>query len=102
VVSFTEALHQEWKGRGLRITALCPGPVPTGFQARAGIVNAKSPPLLEVSALRVAEQGYRGLMAGRRLVVPGAMNKLIVGLSGIMPRKFLLAGVERHQRGRLR
>jgi short-subunit dehydrogenase len=101
VVSFTEALHQEWKERGLRITALCPGPVPTGFQARAGIVNVKSPPLLEVSALRVAEEGYRGLMAGRRLVVPGALNKVIVGLSGIMPRRFLLAGVERHQRGRL-
>lgn len=102
VVSFTEALHQEWKGRGLRITALCPGPVPTGFQTRAGIVNGKNPRLLEVSATRVAEEGYRGLMAGRRLVVPGTFNKLVVGLSGIMPRKFLLAGVERHQRGRLK
>lgn len=102
VVSFTEALHQEWKGRGLRITALCPGPVPTGFQARAGIVNRASPPLLEVSAARVAEEGYRGLMAGRRLVVPGAFNKLIVGLSRIMPRELLLAGVERHQLGRLK
>ena len=102
VVSFTEALHQEWKSRGLRITALCPGPVPTGFQARAGVVNSESPPLLEVSAARVAEEGYRGLMAGRRLVVPGAFNRLIVSLSGIMPRKFLLAGVERHQRGRLK
>ncbi len=101
VVSFTEALHQEWKGRGLRITVLCPGPVPTGFQERAGIVNGKSPRLLEVSAARVAEEGYRGLMAGRRRVVPGAFNKLIVSLSGIMPRKALLAGVERHQRRRL-
>ncbi len=102
VVSFTEALHQEWKGRGLRITALCPGPVPTGFQARAGIINSASPPLLEVAAARVALEGYRGLMAGRRLVVPGAFNKLIVSLSGIMPRGMLLAGVERHQRGRLK
>ncbi len=102
VVSFTEALHQEWKSRGLRITALCPGPVPTGFQARAGAVNRESPPLLEVSAARVAEEGYRGLMAGRRLVVPGAFNRLIVNFSGIMPRRFLLAGVERHQRGRLK
>lgn len=77
VVSFTQALHQEWKGRGLRVTALCPGPVPSGFQARAGIPDHANTPLLEVSAARVAEEGYRGLMAGRRLVVPGALNKLI-------------------------
>lgn len=102
VVSFTEALHQEWKSRGLRVTALCPGPVPTGFQARAGIAGRASPPLLEVSAAQVAEEGYRGLMAGRRRVVPGAFNKVIVTLSGIMPRRWVLAGVERHQRGRLK
>ncbi|MET0277400.1 MAG: SDR family oxidoreductase [Pseudorhodoplanes sp.] len=102
VVSFTEALHQEWKPRGLRITALCPGPVPTGFQARAGILNREGPVILEVAADRVAEEGYRGLMAGRRLVVPGLFNKLIVALSGIMPHRFVLAGVERHQNGRLR
>ena len=102
VVSFTEALHQEWKSRGLRVTALCPGPVPTEFQARAGVPNGHSPALLEVSAIRVADEGYRGLMAGRRLVVPGAFNKLIVSLSGIMPRALLLAGVDRHQRRRMR
>ena len=37
VLSFTEALHQEWAGRGIRVSALCPGPVPTEFQARASM-----------------------------------------------------------------
>ena len=37
VISFSEALHQELKPRGVRVTVLCPGPVPTEFQARAGI-----------------------------------------------------------------
>lgn len=102
VVSFTEALHQEWKDRGLKVTALCPGPVPTEFQARAGVPGSHGPALLQIPASRVADEGYRGLMAGRRMVVPGAFNKLIVTLSGIMPRQLLLAGVDRHQRGRMR
>ena len=58
VVSFTEALHQEWKARGLRVTALCPGPVPTGFQARAGVVKAR--------ALRCWK--YRPLVSRRRAI----------------------------------
>ncbi len=42
VLSFSEALHHELKPRGVRVTALCPGPVPTEFQARAGI-SARRP-----------------------------------------------------------
>ena len=37
VLSFSEALHHELAGRGIRVTALCPGPVPTEFQARSGM-----------------------------------------------------------------
>ena len=37
VLSFSEALHQEFGGRGIRVTALCPGPVPTDFRPRAGL-----------------------------------------------------------------
>ena len=78
MVSFTEALHYEWKRRGVRVTALCPGPVPTEFQAVAGIADGEQQTLMTTYADQVAEQGYRGLMAGRRLVVPGAFNKLVV------------------------
>ena len=61
VLSFSEALHWELAPRGIRVTALCPGPVPTEFQARAGIDRRRPPPLLTRSAERVAEEGYRGL-----------------------------------------
>ena len=44
VLSFSEALHQELKPKGVRVTALCPGPVPTEFQARAGINQEISTP----------------------------------------------------------
>jgi len=91
VLSFTTALHRELKARGVRVTALCPGPVPTEFAKRAGIAKPFSQGLLMQPAERVAEAGYRGLMAGRRLVVPGAMNKLISVLVGFMPRGLLLA-----------
>ncbi len=91
VLSFTQALYQEWKARGIRVTALCPGPVPTGFQARAGVANRGLPGPAVVTADRVAEDGYRGLMAGRMLVVPGLVNKIIVFLSRLLPRETLLA-----------
>jgi hypothetical protein len=71
VLSFSEALHSELKDRGVRVTALCPGPVPTEFQMRAGVTSDSAPSLLTESAEAVAEQGYRGLKDGRRVVVPG-------------------------------
>lgn len=100
VLSFTQALHQEWKARGVRVTALCPGPVLTEFQARAGVPDRAIPKPALVSAERVAEAGYRGLMAGRMLVVPGFLNKLIVFISRIAPRRLMLEGADRRQKRR--
>ena len=86
VLSFSEALHWELKPMGVRVTALCPGPVVTEFQARAGITDTHFPHLLVRSPTRVAEIGYDGLMRGRRLVVPGLANKIASLAFGIMPR----------------
>jgi uncharacterized protein len=97
VLSFTEALHQELKPRGIRVTALCPGPVPTEFQARAGVPEARGPVPLTLSAEEVARQGYRGFMQGHRVVVPGPGNRLITVLSRLVPRRFLLDAVSRRQ-----
>ncbi len=100
VLSFSEALHQELRPRGVRVTTLCPGPVLTEFQQRAGVESRKMP-LLDVSALRVAEQGYRGLMRGKRLVIPGFVNKLITLLPRVMPRDLMLSLIDRRQRARM-
>ena len=102
VLSFTQALYQEWKGRGIRVTALCPGPVPTGFQARAGVPNRGLPGPAVITADRVADAGYRGLMAGQMLVVPGFVNKIIVFLSRVLPRETLLAAADKRQKRRNR
>ena len=98
VLSFTEALHDELVPRGIRVTCLCPGPVASEFQARAGIAGAEPPWPIAVSAARVAAEGYRGLMRGRRIVVPGWGPKLLFALMPrIVPRPFLLARLEARQ-----
>jgi short-subunit dehydrogenase len=97
VLSFTEALHQELAPRGIRVTALCPGPVPTEFQARAGVPGAEGPGSLKLSAEEVARVGYRGFMDGHRVVVPGFGNRLLTVLSRLLPRRFLLKTIERRQ-----
>lgn len=98
VLSFTEALHGELRARGVRVTVLCPGPVATEFAARAGVAQERQPGgVLSTSAEQVAEQGYRGLMRGRRLVVPGLGNKMVAFIAPLVPRRLLLALVDHRQ-----
>lgn len=97
VLSFTEALHSELKARGVRVSVLCPGPVPTEFAARAGLKEKRKPGLLTLSAETVAEAGYRGLMSGQRTVVPGLANKLLTLAVRVVPRRLLLKAVDSRQ-----
>ena len=100
VVSFSQALHEELKPRGVRVTALCPGPVPTEFQARAGMARDFFPAFLVRSAESVAEDAYRGLKQGRALVIPGLPNKLVPALAGILPQPILASLMRSILRGR--
>jgi hypothetical protein len=100
VVSFSEALHMELKGRGVRVSALCPGPVPTEFQARAGIARRRSQ--MDRPAEEVARAGYDGLMAGRRLIVPGWQNRFVTRMPRLLPRALMLDLVSRSQSHRHR
>jgi short-subunit dehydrogenase len=100
VLSFSEALFCELGPRGVRVTALCPGTVPTEFQARAGIVPGFDSRVLSISAANVALAGYRGLMAGKRLVLPGLGMKVIPFMLRFVPRAWVVALVGRVQRGR--
>jgi short-subunit dehydrogenase len=97
VVSFSEALHEELKSRGVRVSVLCPGPVPTEFQARAGMAHDFFPSFLSRSAESVARQAYRGLKEGRRIIVPGWPNKLVPALAPLSPRSLLLKIIHSQQ-----
>jgi short-subunit dehydrogenase len=90
VLSFSEALRAELASSGIRVTTLCPGPVPTEFQARAGgVPNQERGGLLTRSAQQVALESYQGLMAGKAVVTPGWANKIVTFFPRLLPRSFL-------------
>lgn len=98
VLSFSEALHAELAPRGVRVTVVCPGPVPTEFGARAGLKEQRlAPSMLTKSAQEVAEAGYRGLMQGKRIVIPGAINRLMAFLIRLTPPSLALKVIDRRQ-----
>jgi short-subunit dehydrogenase len=86
VLHFTEAIAEELAGTGVTVTALCPGATRTGFQARAGVGQARLANSGLMSAEQVARIGYRALMRGRRVVVPGLYNSLMAFLVRFTPR----------------
>ena len=97
VQSFSEAMRRELAPRGVRVTAICPGPVPSEFQSRAGFKPGFDSMVLKVSTSDVAKAGYQGLMANKRAVLPGLGIKLVPFLLRLFPRGFVLAAVGRFQ-----
>lgn len=81
VLSFSQALRQEVKGKGIVVTALCPGATKTQFSKRAG----KRDLTVAMNAERVARVGYSSLMKNKAVAIPGIMNKVMVVLSKVTP-----------------
>ena len=86
VLSFSEALSNECEGTGVRVSALCPGPTETGFVAAAGMGDSKLFDRAVMDARTVAEAGYRGLLDGKAVVIPGFRNNLLARSIGFFPR----------------
>ncbi len=87
VLSFSEALNNELQGSGVTVTALCPGPTSTGFQARAQMEQSRlvsGRQIMDVAT--VAQAGYKGLLRGRPVVIPGLMNRIQTLLPRLLPR----------------
>jgi uncharacterized protein len=97
VLSFTEGLHSDLRGTGVTATALCPGPVQTEFADQAGIDAAASelPGAFWTDPQAVAEQAVKGLERGRRVVVPGLLNRAGAIGGQHVPRGLLLRVVGR-------
>lgn len=93
VLSFSEAMRCELAPRGVRVTVVCPGPVPSEFQDRAGYAPGVDSAILNVTPDEVARQAYRGLMANKRAVLPGGFIKLVPFLLRLFPRSFILSAV---------
>lgn len=86
VLSFSEALTNELRGAGVTVTALAPGPTRTGFQKRGQLEDSRLVQGEIADAASVALAGYRGLMAGKTLVIPGFTNKLVPWIARLSPR----------------
>ncbi len=86
VLSFSEALSEELRGSGVTVTALCPGPTESEFPNRAGTKGSRLLALGQAKTRPVAVAGYRGMMAGSAVVVPGLLNKLLAQSLRLTPR----------------
>jgi short-subunit dehydrogenase len=88
VLSFSEALGEELRGTGVTVTALCPGPTPTGFQKRAAMERTPiGGHMVTGDVVKVAQAGYKGMVRGRRVVIPGVFNRLGSFLPRLFPRR---------------
>jgi uncharacterized protein len=91
VLSFSEALWEEARGTGLKVSCLCPGPTVSRFRERAGTGKTR---LAKASAVMpsmpVAEEGYRGWQANKRVVITGARNRVVAELVQVLPRSIVL------------
>jgi uncharacterized protein len=86
VLSFSEALAEEVRGTGVRVSCLAPGATETGFAAQAGMGGTKLFRAGVMDAKRVAQAGYRGLRRDKTLVIPGLQNKVIAVGARLSPR----------------
>ena len=86
VLSFTEALNEEWKDHGIRVSALCPGPTRTEFGDVAGIKTLGQFDRLAMEAEPVVRAGLVGLEANRAVVIPGTTNKIGAWSTRFAPR----------------
>jgi short-subunit dehydrogenase len=92
VISFSEALANEVAGKGIAVTCLCPGATETGFAGRAGNDESRLfKKLRPMDAKTVAHAGYRGLLKGKTMVIPGFRNWLVAESIRISPRKMVTA-----------
>jgi short-subunit dehydrogenase len=92
VLSFSEALANEVAGSGVAVSCFCPGATDTNFQKRAGMENSRL--FKKIGAMKadaVARDGYRGLMAGKTIVISGVQNWLVAESVRFAPRKLVTA-----------
>ncbi|MCK5808674.1 SDR family oxidoreductase [bacterium] len=97
VLSFSNAIASELKGSGVTVTTLCPGPVATNFGKVAKFEHSKSIPMQSVTAAEVARQAFDGVMAGKRVVLPGFTTKLSAFLPRLVPTAWVSAIVKSFQ-----
>ena len=106
VRSFTEALYEECKPHQVRVMLLCPGLTKTNFMDAAGIDNATGKALTDGAPLQtpdqVADEALKGIDAGKRMVVSGAVNKWMAKMTALAPNSVSASYMAKAYRSRLK
>ena len=89
VLSFSEALHEEVAGKGVRVTALCPGPTKTEFGEVAGFEGNGAFDKMSARSEDVVAMGLKALDQGKAVAIPGLLNKAGAQAYRLMPRALL-------------
>jgi short-subunit dehydrogenase len=76
VLSLSEALHEELKRQGIKVSCLCPGPTRTEFGEVAGFGGSVAFDRLAMSAAKVVEIGLKGLDRNKAVVITGTINRI--------------------------
>jgi uncharacterized protein len=100
VLHFSEAIANELKESGVTVTCLCPGPTATDFHKRARATDLNLLRYGVMDARTVAEDGYRGLMAGKPVVISGFKNWLVAQSVRFSPRQMVIGIVRKLQESR--
>jgi hypothetical protein len=95
VLALGEALHDEFRPRGVDVTTLCPGHTETGFDAAAGATASRLLRLLTMKPRPVALRGIRALSQGKAMVVAGLPNKMAAFSNRLTPRAMQRATLRR-------
>jgi uncharacterized protein len=90
VLSFSKGLAVELRGSGVTVTALCPGLTRTQFMEHSGATGSVLDRTPASRPERVAREGYRGLMRGRSVVIPGVLAKVLAVAGELPPRRIAL------------
>ncbi|MCI7441833.1 MAG: SDR family oxidoreductase [Clostridium sp.] len=99
VLSLTEAIHDEVKDYGVKVSCLCPGPVRTSFQSKAGIKKSESAKKYLMSAEDVAKEGFKKFEKNKAIIIPGFKNKVLVIGNKLIPRALSRKIVQMTNRG---
>lgn len=91
ILQLTDAIAEEVEGSGITITALCPGPTDTMFEEQAEAENTRmfKTPFMVMKPEEVARIGFRGMLDGKRIVIPGLKNQLFRQIERLLPREWL-------------
>jgi short-subunit dehydrogenase len=98
VLSFSEALWEEARGTGVKVSCLCPGPTVSKFRERAGTAKVRlAKASVPMPSMVVARMGYDAWQANKRVAVTGARNRVMASLVPLLPRTAVLRAVRNLQ-----